>query len=89
MLKGMRTFNFWEIFKCAFKIYSIWPQASKHARMLQTHFRNAVLLVWGLLRLTPITFENDLFAQLIDCHLLIKAMKMAVKVIVKLKPVFH
>ena len=48
--KCMRTFNFREIFKCAFKIYGIWPQAS----MLQTHVRNAVLLVWGSLRLTPI-----------------------------------
>ena len=25
-----RTFNFWEIFKHAFQIYSIWPQAHKH-----------------------------------------------------------
>ena len=45
-----RTFNFWEIFKRAFQIYGIWPQA----RMLQTHFCNAVLLVWGSLRLAPI-----------------------------------
>ena len=26
----MRMLNFREIFKCAFKIYSIWPQANKH-----------------------------------------------------------
>ena len=48
--KWMRTFNFWEIFKRAFKIYGIWPQAST----LRTHFRNAVPLVWGSLRLAPI-----------------------------------
>ena len=46
------AFNFREIFKCTFKIYNIWPQASKQARTLQTHFHNAVLLVWGSLRLT-------------------------------------
>ena len=30
----MRTLNFREIFKCAFKIYGIWPQASKHTHAL-------------------------------------------------------
>ena len=54
----MRTFNFWEIFKRAFKIYGIWPQASKQARMI-THFRNAVLLVWGSLRLAPIILSKQ------------------------------
>ena len=39
----------WNIWMCSFKIYGIWPQA----RML-THFRNAVPLVWGSLRLAPI-----------------------------------
>ena len=34
---------------CSFKIYSIWLQASK----LHPHVRNAVTVVWGLLRLTP------------------------------------
>ena len=37
----------------SFKIYSIWPQASKHVRTL-TYFHNAVPLVWGSLRLAPI-----------------------------------
>ena len=41
------------IFERAFKIYGIWPQASKQAR-IHTHFRNAVPLVWGSLRLAPI-----------------------------------
>ena len=36
---------------CAFKIYSIWPQTNKH-----THAScNAVPLVWGSLRLAPIS----------------------------------
>ena len=34
---------------CSFKIYSIWLQASK----LHPHVRNAVTVVWGLLRLAP------------------------------------
>ena len=42
--------QFWEICKCKFKIYGIWPQAST----LQTHFCYALLLVWGSLKLTPI-----------------------------------
>ena len=33
----------------------LYMAASKQARTLQTHFRNAVPLVWSLLRLTPIT----------------------------------
>ena len=41
-------------FKRAFKIYGIWLQTSKHVHML-THFRNAVPLVWGSLKLAPIT----------------------------------
>ena len=43
-----RTFNFREIFKHAFKIYG------KQTSTLQTHFRNAVLLVWGLPQLCTI-----------------------------------
>ena len=36
--KCTRTFNFWEIFKHAFKIYSIWPQASNtHICAMQSH----------------------------------------------------
>ena len=54
--KCTRTFNFWEIFKGAFKIYGIRPQASKQAR-IHTHFRNAVPLVWGSLRLAPIMMK--------------------------------
>ena len=34
--KCMRMFNFWEIFKCTFKIYGIWPQASKYIRYQDT-----------------------------------------------------
>ena len=49
-----RTFNFREIFKRAFKIYGIWPQAQSVGR-IHTHLRNAVPLVWGSLRLAPIT----------------------------------
>ena len=51
--KCTRTFNFWEIFKRAFKIYGIWPQANKHV-CIHTHLLNAVSLVWGSLRLAPI-----------------------------------
>ena len=39
-----------------FKIYGIWPQAIKQASKqasLHTHVCNAVMLVWGSLRLTP------------------------------------
>ena len=43
---------FRKIFKHAFKIYGIWPQA----RTL-THFCNAVPLVWGSLRLAPMSRE--------------------------------
>ena len=49
----MRTFNFQEIFKRAFKIYGIWPQA-RSVVYIHTHLRNAVPLVWGSLRLAPI-----------------------------------
>ena len=38
----------------SFKIYGIWPQASKKETSIHTHFRNAVTLVWGSLRLAPI-----------------------------------
>ena len=45
------TFNFREIFMPAFKIYGIWMQADRH-----THTScNAIPLVWGSLRLAPIT----------------------------------
>ena len=37
----------------SFKIYSIWPQASKQAD-IHTTSANAVTLVWGSLRLAPI-----------------------------------
>ena len=36
-----------------FKIYSIWPHTNKQAN-IHTYMQNAVPLVWGLLRLTPI-----------------------------------
>ena len=52
--KCTRTFNFREIFKRAFKIYGIWPQGRIH-----THLRNAVPLVWGSLRLAPITVGSE------------------------------
>ena len=39
-----------KIYTRSFKIYGIWPQASIHTRV-----RNAVMLVWGSLRLAPIT----------------------------------
>ena len=45
----MRMLNFREIFNCAFKIYSIWPQASKS---IHTHSHNAVTLV-GLAQACP------------------------------------
>ena len=42
-----------KIFKCAhFKIYSKW---SVQTKSIHTHVHNAVTLVWGSLRLTPIT----------------------------------
>ena len=50
------TKTFREKFKHAFKIYSIWPQAST----LQTHIRIAVLLVWGSLGLTPSTYTPSI-----------------------------
>ena len=50
--KYTRTFNFREIFKCAFKIYGRWR--------IDTHFRNTVPLVWGSLRLTPIITDSKL-----------------------------
>ena len=43
------------------KIYGIWPRASKQASKqanIHTHVRNAVPLVWGSLRLAPITVAN-------------------------------
>ena len=40
----------------SFKIYSIWPQASKQAD-IHTTSANAVTLVWRSLRLAPITLE--------------------------------
>ena len=49
LISGL-AFNFRETIKRAFKIYDIWLQAS----MYVTHFHNAVLLVWGSLRLAPI-----------------------------------
>ena len=55
--KCTRTFNFREIFKRAFKIYGIWPQARSVDR-IHTHLPNAVPLVWGSFRLTPIILEN-------------------------------
>ena len=51
-----RTFNFQEIFKRTFKIYGIWPQA-RSVVYIHTHLRNAVPLVWGSLRLAPISFR--------------------------------
>ena len=58
------TKTFREKFKCAFKIYSIWPQAST----LQTHIRNAVPLVWGSLRLTPSTYTPSITQHTpLDC----------------------
>ena len=45
------------IFKCAFKIYSY---GHKQTSTLQTHFRNAITLVWGSLRLAPITLHEAL-----------------------------
>ena len=45
-------FNFQQIFKLAFKIDGIWPQANK-INTLQAHIHNAVLLAWGSLRLAP------------------------------------
>ena len=56
-LKHMRTFNFQKIFKRAFKIYGIWPQAQS-VGLIHTHLRNAVPLVWGSLRLAPIIGET-------------------------------
>ena len=44
-----KMFNFQEIFKCTFKIYGIWLQASTVGR-IHTHLQNAVLLVWGSLQ---------------------------------------
>ena len=41
----------------SFKIYGIWLQASKQAN-IHTHVCNAVPLVWGLLRLTPIILSD-------------------------------
>ena len=41
-----------KIYTRSFKIYGIWPQASKQAS-IHTHVRNAVTLVWGSLRLAP------------------------------------
>ena len=46
------TCNFREIFKSAFKIYGIWP-----------HIRNAVPLVWGSLRVAPISSHCMNFFQ--------------------------
>ena len=58
-----------------FKIYGIWPQASKDVRML-THFRNAVPLVWGSLRLAPINNLNPkdpLLSRMLRCPFFISA----------------
>ena len=41
-----------EIFECAHLKFTVYGR--KHIRML-THFRNAVPLVWGSLRLAPMT----------------------------------
>ena len=38
---------------CSFKIYGIWPQTRKQAS-IHTHMRNALTLLWGLLRVAPI-----------------------------------
>ena len=43
-----------EIFKYAYLIYGIWPQTYIH-----TTSGNAVMLVWGLLRLAPIKEAPD------------------------------
>ena len=45
----------WNIWICSFKIYGKWSvQASKQTN-IHTHVRNEVTLVWGSLRLAPIT----------------------------------
>ena len=53
----LRTFNFWKIFKSAFKIYGIWPQAHSVGH-IHTHLCNAVPLMWGSLRLAPIIYTQ-------------------------------
>ena len=45
--------SLWNIWMHSFQIYGVWPQASKHVRTW-THFHNAVLLAWDLLRLAPL-----------------------------------
>ena len=51
----------WNIYKCSFKAYGYsHKQANKH-----THVCNAVLLVWGLLRLTPISMNKETFENII------------------------
>ena len=53
---GTRETSLREIFKCAHLKFTVYgrKQASIH-----THFRNAVMLVWGSLRLAPITHTSQ------------------------------
>ena len=54
---------------CSIQIFGIWPQASKQAD-IHIHVRNAVTLVWGLLRLAPITISLlSVYTSACDCTL--------------------